>query len=549
MNNMAGIYQDIAVILGELVLLVILFILVNRIISVIFNRINFIPFLRKYHDQAKIIQRNINGVLLLVCFVLGLALLSFNSYLIYQQTDVLAYTLKQITNIALDFWIQLGLALAQIIGLVIAARYGSRILEHLLMVLQERAKAFKQLKANNESIETFFTTVNNIQRNGIWLLVLALMMSILPLPPVVSDSLFLILRVYLIISFGRLVLTAVAAIVDSLDELSKKYTSSANLQEFYDHLCGLIPLFKRTLEYIIYVSVATLVVMQVEFIAPFAHYGPILIQIIGIVFLSRAVVEVVKLLVDKTLLKQGKLSDIQWQQRLTMVPLFKSMLKYVVYFTALLWILRTLHINTAPILAGIGGIGLIVGLGAQSIINDMVSGAFILFENVYLVGDYIETSEARGYVEAIEIRTTHIRDPDGQLHILRNGQIGDIINFSKEYTFAVVEVGVSYDSDLDHVYRILHEIGEKLKKTNRNVLEATDVRGLENFGESELLIRTLTKVKPGTHRQVARDLRKMIKEAFDHEGIEIPFPQRVLTFNNEPEKVEPNLNSTTPSYQ
>jgi small conductance mechanosensitive channel len=355
---------------------------------------------------------------------------------------------------------------------------------------------------------------------------------------VVSDSLFLLLRVYLIISIGRLLVTAVAAIVDSLNELSQKYTSSANLQEFYDNLCGLIPLFKGTLEYIIYVSVATLAIMQVEFIAPFATYGPIAIQIIGVVFLSRVAVDLVNLIVDKMLLKRGNFSDVEWQQRLTMVPLFKSILKYAVYFTTLLFILRVLSINTAPILAAIGGVSIIIGLGAQSVINDMVSGIFILFENLYLVGDYIETSDARGYVEAIEIRTTHIRDPDGQLHILRNGEINEIINFSKEYTFAVVEIGVSYSSDLNQVYRLLGDIGQELQKANSNVLEATNVRGLENFGESELLIRTLTKVKPGTHRTVARHLRKRIKEVFDREGIDIPFPQRVLTFNNEPQVKE-----------
>lgn len=547
MNNLEGIYQDIAVTLGELVLLVLLLLLVYWIMILIFNRIDSIPFLRNYHEQTKIILRNIKGLWLLGGFVSALAVVAFNGYLIYQQTNVLTYTLQQIPKLPPDFLLQLALALAQIIGLLIAAGYGTRILQYLLRGLQERAKAFKQLKANNESIDTFFTTLNEIQQNGIRLLVLALIMSILPLPPVVSDSLFLILRVYLIISLGRLLLTAVVAIIDSLNELSQKYTSSTNLQEFYDHLRGLIPLFKRALEYIIYISVATLAVMQVEFIAPFATYGPIVIQIIGVVFLSRAAVEVVNLLVDKLLLKRGNFSDVEWKQRLTMAPLFKSLLKYAIYFTALLFILRALNINTAPILAAIGGIGIIIGLGAQSVINDLVSGAFILFENLYLVGDYIETSDARGYVEAIEIRTTHIRDPDGQLHILRNGEINDIINFSKEYTFAVVEVGVSYDSDLNQVYRILRDVGQELKNANSNVLEATNVKGLENFGESELLIRTLTKVKPGTHRTVARDLRKRIKEAFDRAEIEIPFPQRVLTFNNEPQKVDANLSLPTPS--
>ena len=112
-------------------------------------------------------------------------------------------------------------------------------------------------------------------------------------------------------------------------------------------------------------------------------------------------------------------------------------------------------------------------------------------------------------------------------------QIGEIINYSKEHTRAVVEVGVAYESDLDHVFRVLDQVGKEIKEKDPDVLEPTVVRGLQNFGESELLIRTITKVKPGQHRQVQRDLRKMVKEAFDREGIEIPYARRVLILKDE----------------
>jgi small conductance mechanosensitive channel len=208
-------------------------------------------------------------------------------------------------------------------------------------------------------------------------------------------------------------------------------------------------------------------------------------------------------------------------------------LKYFIYFGAGIMVLIEMGINPTPILAGAGIVGLAVGLGAQSLVNDVVSGFFILFENYYLVGDFIETGEARGTVEAIDIRTTRIRNPNGPQHILRNGQIGEIINYSKEHTRAVVEVGVAYESDLDHVFRVLEQVGKELKEKDHDVLEPTVVRGLQNFGESELLIRTITKVKPGQHRQVQRDLRKMVKEAFDREGIEIPYARRVLILKDE----------------
>jgi moderate conductance mechanosensitive channel len=150
----------------------------------------------------------------------------------------------------------------------------------------------------------------------------------------------------------------------------------------------------------------------------------------------------------------------------------------------------------------------------------------ILFENYYLVGDYVEVGKVEernieGTVEAIELRTTHVRHPDGQLQIVRNGDIGSIINFSKQYIYARVEVSVAYNSNLDHVYRVVEKVGQQLKVEENDVLEPTRVAGLEHFGEDHLLLLTLTKVKPGKHLHIQRVLRKILKETFSQEEIEI----------------------------
>lgn len=221
------------------------------------------------------------------------------------------------------------------------------------------------------------------------------------------------------------------------------------------------------------------------------------------------------------------------QKQQTLTPIIKTLLQYGIYFIAFMLMLRAVGINPLPLLAGAGILGVVIGMGAQPLINDLVSGFFILFEGLFLVEDYIETESARGIVEAIHIRTTRVRDPDGQLHILRNGQINSVVSYSKEYTFAVVEVGVAYDSNLDHVFRVLDKIGGQLKDNNLEVIEPLKVKGIKEFGESELLIRTLTKVRPGCHRRVAFELREMIKKAFDQEGIEIPFARRVIIFEND----------------
>ena len=140
---------------------------------------------------------------------------------------------------------------------------------------------------------------------------------------------------------------------------------------------------------------------------------------------------------------------------------------YAAYFATAVLILSAMGFNPMPFLAGAGILGLVVGFGAQSMINDVVSGFFILFENIYLVGDVIEVGTASGVVEAIEFRTTKIRDADGRLHIVRNGDMKLVVNYSKDYAVAAVALDVGYDADLRAVFASLHDAGEQLRAENR----------------------------------------------------------------------------------
>ncbi|HCF26355.1 MAG TPA: mechanosensitive ion channel protein MscS, partial [Cyanobacteria bacterium UBA11049] len=270
-----------------------------------------------------------------------------------------------------------------------------------------------------------------------------------------------------------------------------------------------------------------LIVQEIDFIAWIATYADEIIAIIAVYFLSGVLVEVANVILEDLVLSTENLTDLQRQRRLTIIPLFKNFLKYAIYFAAALVILRLFNLDPRPLLAGAGLVGIVVGFGAQDLINDIVSGFFILFENYYLVGDYVEAGKVEdrpveGIVEAIELRTTQIRHPDGQLQIVRNGEIGSIVNYSKQYIYAKVEVPVPCSADLGRMYRLIEEIGQQLKADCPDVLEPTWVDGLENFGEDKLSLRTLTKVKPGKHLNVQRLLRQMLKNTFDREEIETP---------------------------
>ncbi|WGV24658.1 mechanosensitive ion channel family protein [Halotia branconii] len=524
--------MNILIILAEVSFIIFVFLLLNWLVSKLFKLFTKTSILKSKDRSIKTLRRNITGLLLLACLVLCILVVGANGYLIYRGENLQQYMLLLIGRIPSRFWVTLGIGIAQSIGTLILAAFALKFLNYWLNVASTRAKNLEKNTADDESIDAFFSALYYRICSGVWLWAVILCAQFLKLPATVSQYLYIGLRIYLIIAVGLLILKAVTAIVDTLDVISITYANSDTLLRFYDRLRHLIPFLKRCLELVIYVCMATLVIQQVQLIANIAAFGPRIINIIGIIFISRVLFEVIYLLIEEVLFKNKNLTEIQKSRRLTLVPLLRSFLQYLVYFGATISILYTLDIDPTPILAGAGILGIAVGFGAQTLINDIVCGFFVLFENYYLVGDYIEAGKVEekvveGIVEAIELRTTRLRHPNGQLQIIRNGDIGSITNYSKQYIFAVVEVGVPYNSNLAHVYKVIEEIGQQLKVDDPDVLEGTQVDGVESLGESNLLLRTLTKVKPGKHLQIQRVLRKMFTDALLREGIVIPLRAEV----------------------
>ena len=519
---------NIATIAIELLVIVIVFVLLNAIIKQVISRVIKAPSLERWKPIATKAQRNLRLLIILLATLSVLTVIGIGIYWMYLGRYLPDYTIGLIRGIPMQFWIDTGIAIAKVAGLMVAATVALRYLRRLVGFLCTRAKEFEGLRANDESIEKLFGSLGFTISTATWLVILALASAWLGLPAVLYNGLLLILRIFLIIAVGVLIWRAVGALIESADALSEKYVAKTKFTSPYKRLRPLIPLLRRSIEYAIMVTMATLVIMQIGAIATLAEWGPRIIQVIGIVFLARVVKELITFVLEETMLRQAALTPEQKQRRATMVPLFNSILAYTIYFVAGVAILNVFGINPTPILAGAGIAGLAVGLGAQNLIDDMVSGFFILFEEHFLVGDFIQIGDAEGIVESIDLRTTRIRDNAGRHHIIRNGQITDLVHYSKEYTNAVVEVGVAYESDLNRVFDVLRSTGEELKAENGMVLEATLVKGIDNFGESEMLIRTVTRVKPGCHLHVERDLRKRIKDAFDAQGIEIPYARRVL---------------------
>ena len=341
-----------------------LLLLTSLIVGLLLRRADSIPALRKYREQADAVRQRLNKQLILLFVFLIFIVLAGNGYLLFHGVDLIEEARGRLLGLGTQFWIDLGIEFAKVIGIFVAAGVLVRWTRKLLDALARRAKAYKNVTANDASIETFFASLNRIQRIAIWLLAAYFAVSMLPFQPGAGDMLLLLLRVYLIIAVGMLALKAVAAVVQSLEALVTRAPEPEKLLGLYDRLRGQMPLMRRCLEAVVYVMVATLVMAQVDFIAWLAAWGPPLIQSIAIFFLSRVVVEISNLLVDKAMLEGKELDAAERQGLETIVPVVKSIVSFIVYFIGFTLILRALNINPLPLLAGAGIVGIVVGLGA-----------------------------------------------------------------------------------------------------------------------------------------------------------------------------------------
>lgn len=213
----------------------------------------------------------------------------------------------------------------------------------------------------------------------------------------------------------------------------------------------------------------------------------------------------------------------------TLTGILRSIVKYAVYIIMGISILNVLDIPTEPLLATAGLGGLAIGFGAQSLVRDVFTGFFILFEDQYGVGDYITIGDMTGTVEDMGLRTTKIRSSNGDLHIVPNGEVKTVTNHSRGNSQATVDVGISYEADVENAMSVLKEIVDDYYERNIEIIaERPEVLGIIKFNESEVVIRTIIQAKPLMHWKVEREVRKQVLEAFKSQGIEIPYPKRII---------------------
>jgi small conductance mechanosensitive channel len=240
--------------------------------------------------------------------------------------------------------------------------------------------------------------------------------------------------------------------------------------------------------------------------------------------------------VEAVLIRAGEPSEIvpgaAMMRVRTLVSVLWTIAVGLIWFVAALMTLGQIGVNVAPILASAGVVGLAVGFGAQNLVKDLVSGFFLILENQIRVGDIAVINGTGGLVEAITFRTIVLRDLSGVVHVFPNGTINTLANMTKDWSAYVLDVGVAYKEDTDHVVEVMRKVAEEMQAEptyHSAIIEPIEIFGVDAFTDSAVTIKARFKTRPLQQYTVGREYRRRLKKAFDAAGIEIPFPQRTLT--------------------
>ena len=222
----------------------------------------------------------------------------------------------------------------------------------------------------------------------------------------------------------------------------------------------------------------------------------------------------------------------------TLLPLIRTTVLIVLIVLVALVVLSELGVDIGPLLAGAGVVGLAIGFGSQKLVQDVITGLFILVEDTLAVGDVVQfDANHAGLVEALSIRTVRLRDLGGSVHTLPFSEVKTILNMTKDFAYYLLDVGVAYRENVDHVIEVLKDIGAGMQKDEnfgRYIVAPLEILGLDKFGNSAIVIKARIKVQPPIQQwYVGREFNRRMKIRFDEEGIEIPFPHQTIYFGED----------------
>jgi len=264
------------------------------------------------------------------------------------------------------------------------------------------------------------------------------------------------------------------------------------------------------------------------------NYFNSFIAIVLVLFITYISLKILQTLTRKAITRQIR-KNIDEQhvdkslQAKTLLPLILSVERYTIYFIGFIVILKEMGIDTSAIIASAGVMGIAIGFGAQNTVKDFISGFFLIFDGLIMVEDTITIDSITGTVEKIDLRNTMIRDFNGRLWTLPNGDVRVFGNYSRQWVRAIANVGMAYEQNIDEGIKALKDVAEKWAEEFKSiVVEPPEVQGVISLDDSSVALRIIVKVKTSAKWSTERELLRRIKDHFDQKGIEIPFPRRVM---------------------
>lgn len=424
-------------------------------------------------------------------------------------------------------WTAFGIGVAKAMGVALLTLLLTRLLLLVVDSLRERLQRAESLSSYREQLRALLDHLRRALRVLSLFAVVVLSAQQLGVSTNGVPWLTWLAYLCLVIYIGRVINEAVQLVICVLFGLSEKFAQLENPLRYLSRIQHLSPLTARAAEYFVFVALATWWVDQINPGSWAGQTGRLALRIIAIFYLSRVVVEVCLLMISEFFLHRGKLSPGEYQQRQTLVPVAAGGLRYAVYFAAVLMMLREAGFDTTPLWAGAGAVGVAFGLGGQSLVGDLVAGFFILFESLFLVGDFIEVGEVKGKVEEIGIRITKVRDESGVLHAIPNGEIRRVASHSKGYVNVVIDIPIAYGENLHSVMSLLAEKSEAVRAAEPTIVAETEF-AIEDLREGSLLLRTVTMVKPGMSKEMSDVLRLGFWEALSAAGVSSPHSRHLI---------------------
>lgn len=471
--------------------------------------------------------RRISRLIVRVGMLVGLLLLGGATLLTWYEEDAGTYVWQWARGVLRDP-AALGWALAELAAAVLLATLVYLALSRLARAVVDgigriidRVRYAKQLELLDTRIQTALR----------WTLVLGVVLfaaGLTPASEVIQYPLTVLTYAVVGLVASRGLAAASRLVVDVLFDANDEPAQRNVVRRYAGRLGRLATATRYALEYFVYVGTATIVVHQLTPGTLLADFGMMALRVIGILYMTRVVVEVFEVAIREVFsLGDLETDEATRHQRATLIPVATSLARYVAYILGVAIALSELGVDTTPLLAAASLVGVAVGLGAQAIVSDLVSGFFILFEGIFLVGHRIRVGEVDGVVEEIGVRITKVRDNYGILHCIPNGEIRAVASYSNKYVNAVVEFGLPLEVDLPRALAALSEHFAAVRHRYPDITGDTELV-IEELRETCIWVRAVTRVRPGKDDEMQELLRLEVVAALAAARIDPPHERRLV---------------------